>query len=57
MEVDNRHGGRTEAVSTVLLPSIFRAKKEHATYETWKALSESKKEDWESIQVSFLQVA
>ena len=54
MEVDNRKGGKTEAVSAILLPSIFRAKIENPMDETWKALSESEKEDWESIEVSFL---
>ena len=57
MDVDDGKGSKTEAVSAVLLPSIFRAKVEHSTYKTWKALSESKNEDWESIQVSFSRVA
>ena len=57
MEGDDGKGGKTEALSTILLPSIFRAKVEHPTYNIWKALSESKNEDWESIQVSFLRVS
>ena len=50
MEVDNGKGCKAEAVSAVIPPSIFRAKIEHPTYEIWKVLSESKKEDWENIK-------
>eukprot|EP00957_Ditylum_brightwellii_P168871 12853615-Ditylum_brightwellii.AAC.1 len=38
-------------------PSMFRAKIDHPTFETWKSLSEKTKETSEDIQVSFLQVA
>ena len=57
MEVEDGQGGTTRPVSNVLLPSIFRAKVDHPTYDTWKELSETNREDWDSIQVSFLRVA
>ena len=57
MEVDNGKGGTTKPVSDALLPSLFRAKVDHPTFETWKSLSEKTKETWEEIQVSFLREA
>ena len=54
MEVDNGMGGTTKPVSDALLPSLFRAKVDHPTFETWKSLYEKTKETWDEIQVSFL---
>eukprot|EP00957_Ditylum_brightwellii_P211148 15365813-Ditylum_brightwellii.AAC.1 len=55
--MDDGKGGTTKTVSNVLLPSLFRAKVDHPTFETWKTLSEKIKESWEEIQVSFLKTA
>ena len=57
MEVPDGHGGTTKPVSDILLPSLFRAKIHHPTYETWKEISETNKEEWKDIQISFLRVA
>lgn len=57
MEVDDGMGGTTKPVSNALLPSLFRAKIDHPTFDTWKSLSEKTKESWDDIQVSFLRVA
>ena len=54
MEVEIGQGGTTKPVSDALLPSLFRAKVDHPTFETWKSLSEKTKETWEELQVSFL---
>eukprot|EP00957_Ditylum_brightwellii_P014945 1126455-Ditylum_brightwellii.AAC.1 len=40
-----------------MLPSLLRAKVDHASFNTWKALSEKDREDWPTIQVSFLRAA
>lgn len=52
MEVDDGKGGVTRPTSDMLLPSVFRAKINHPAFETWKALSETNEEDWETVQVS-----
>ena len=57
MKVDQKYGGTRNPVDPILLPSIFRAKINHPMYKIWKALSESKDESWEEMQVSFLRVA
>ena len=57
MEVDEKFGGIQIPVDPILLPSLFRAKVDNPTYKTWKAVSESKDESWEEIQVSFLHVS
>ena len=49
-------GGTTKPVSDVLLPSLFRAKIQHPTYDTWKKNSETRIEVQKNIQVSFLTV-
>ncbi len=49
MEVNDPKGGKTAAVDTTLLPSIFCVKFYHITYDTWKASIKSKKEYWEEI--------
>jgi hypothetical protein len=36
---------------------MFCAKIEHPTFSTWKLISEKNKEDWNSVQVSFLRFA
>merc|ERR1712232_481068 len=41
MEVEDGQRGTTRPVSNVLLPSIFRAKVDHPTFDTWKELSET----------------
>eukprot|EP00957_Ditylum_brightwellii_P064843 4919350-Ditylum_brightwellii.AAC.1 len=38
-----------------MLPSLLRAKVDHASFNTWKSLSEKDREDWPTIQVSFLR--
>ena len=43
---EDRHGNTTRLVSNVLIPSIFRAKVDNPTYNNWKDLSETNKEDW-----------
>eukprot|EP00957_Ditylum_brightwellii_P029536 2231568-Ditylum_brightwellii.AAC.1 len=50
MEVDNGAGGTTKPISDALLPSIFRAKVDHPTFETWKSLSEKIRENWSEVQ-------
>eukprot|EP00957_Ditylum_brightwellii_P132592 10111511-Ditylum_brightwellii.AAC.1 len=57
MEVDDGTGKMTKPVSDVLLPSLFRAKVDHPSFSAWKSLSEKTKENWDGIQVSFLQEA
>eukprot|EP00957_Ditylum_brightwellii_P058769 4455396-Ditylum_brightwellii.AAC.1 len=55
--MDDGQGNTIKPICNALLPSMFRAKIDHPTFETWKSLSEKTKETWEDIQVSFLQVA
>ena len=57
MEVDDGNGGTTKQIGDALLPSVFRAKINHPTFNTWKLISEKNKEDWDSVQVSFLRFA
>jgi hypothetical protein len=57
MEVDNGNRGTTKQIGDALLPSAFRAKIDHPTFSTWKLISEKNKEDWNSVQVSFLRFA
>eukprot|EP00957_Ditylum_brightwellii_P156516 11912038-Ditylum_brightwellii.AAC.1 len=57
MEVDDGAGGTTTPISDALLPSMFRAKVDHPTFETWKSLSEKIRENWSKVQVSFLRTA
>ena len=57
MELEDGMSGRTMAVITTLLPRIFRVKVDHPSYETWKALSDSKKKIGKKIQVSFLLIS
>eukprot|EP00957_Ditylum_brightwellii_P083176 6324311-Ditylum_brightwellii.AAC.1 len=57
MEVDGGAGGTTKPMIDALLPSMFRAKVDHPTFETWKSLSEKIRENWAEVQVSFLRTA
>ena len=57
MEVPDGTGGTIKPVLDIFLPSLFRAKIQHPTYNTWKEISETRKEVWNDIQVSFLRVA
>jgi hypothetical protein len=59
MEVDDGTGtGKTtKPFSNSMLPSMLRAKIEHPSFVTWKALSENAKEDWSTVQVTFLREA
>eukprot|EP00957_Ditylum_brightwellii_P052053 3948508-Ditylum_brightwellii.AAC.1 len=40
-----------------MLPSLLCAKVDHTSFNTWKALPEKDREDWLTVQVSFLRVA
>eukprot|EP00957_Ditylum_brightwellii_P009498 716393-Ditylum_brightwellii.AAC.1 len=57
MEVDDGTGRTSKPFSDAMLPSLLLAKVEHASFNTWKALSENDREDWTSIQVSLLRAA
>ena len=57
MEIEDGNGNTTKPVNEKLLPNVFQAKVDHPSFETWKALSESKKEDWDNVQVLFLRQA
>jgi hypothetical protein len=57
MEVDDDTGGTTKPFSDAMLPILLQAKLDHPSFATWKALSISKKEDWSTMQVTFLREA
>eukprot|EP00957_Ditylum_brightwellii_P041522 3144735-Ditylum_brightwellii.AAC.1 len=57
MEVDDGTGTSTKPFSNAMLPSLLSAKVDHASFNTWKALSEKDRDDWPTIQVSFLRAA
>eukprot|EP00957_Ditylum_brightwellii_P091355 6955857-Ditylum_brightwellii.AAC.1 len=57
MGADDGTGRITKAFSDAMLLSLRRAKVDHALFNTWKALSEKDREDWPTIQVSFLRAA
>ena len=57
METSNSYGGTVHAISPVLLPNVFRAKVTHPAFDTWKQLSEKHKENWDEVQLTFLQAA
>eukprot|EP00957_Ditylum_brightwellii_P070144 5328243-Ditylum_brightwellii.AAC.1 len=50
MEVDDGNGGTPKQISNALLPSMFRAKVDHPTLETWKSLLEKIRENWSEVQ-------
>eukprot|EP00957_Ditylum_brightwellii_P104740 7982547-Ditylum_brightwellii.AAC.1 len=56
MEVDDGTGRTSKPFGNAMLPSLLRAKVDHTSFNTcWKALSEKDREDWPTIQVSFLR--
>eukprot|EP00957_Ditylum_brightwellii_P046510 3530119-Ditylum_brightwellii.AAC.1 len=55
MEVDDGTGTSAKPFSNIMLPSLLRAKVDHASFNTWKALSEKNRKDWPTIQVSLLR--
>eukprot|EP00957_Ditylum_brightwellii_P014344 1079625-Ditylum_brightwellii.AAC.1 len=57
MEVEDGTGRTAKPFSNAMLPSLLRAKVDHASFNTWEALSEKDREDWPTIQVSFLRAA
>eukprot|EP00957_Ditylum_brightwellii_P182584 13907708-Ditylum_brightwellii.AAC.1 len=50
MEVDDGTGRTAKPFSNVMLPSLLRARVDHVSFNTWKALSEKDREDWPTIQ-------
>eukprot|EP00957_Ditylum_brightwellii_P082787 6294281-Ditylum_brightwellii.AAC.1 len=50
MEVDDETGRTSKPFSNAMLPSLLCAKVDHASFDTWKALSEKDREDWPTIQ-------
>eukprot|EP00957_Ditylum_brightwellii_P072480 5507663-Ditylum_brightwellii.AAC.1 len=50
MEVDDGTGRTAKPFSNAMLPSLLRAKVDHASFNTWKALSEKDRENWPTIQ-------
>eukprot|EP00957_Ditylum_brightwellii_P098780 7524611-Ditylum_brightwellii.AAC.1 len=40
-----------------MLPSLLHAKVDHASFNTWKALSENDRKDWPTMLVIFLRAA
>eukprot|EP00957_Ditylum_brightwellii_P193338 14720679-Ditylum_brightwellii.AAC.1 len=57
MEVDDGTGRTSKPFNKVILPCLLCAKVGHALFNTWKALSEKDRENWSTIQVSFLRAA
>eukprot|EP00957_Ditylum_brightwellii_P025010 1892479-Ditylum_brightwellii.AAC.1 len=57
MEVDDGTGRSTKPFSNAMIPSLLRAKVDHTSFHSWKALSEKDREDWPTNQVSFLRAA
>eukprot|EP00957_Ditylum_brightwellii_P040943 3100277-Ditylum_brightwellii.AAC.1 len=57
MEVDDGTGRSDKPFSDVMLPSLLHAKVDHASFNTCKALSVKDREDWPTIQISFLRAA
>eukprot|EP00957_Ditylum_brightwellii_P079888 6075985-Ditylum_brightwellii.AAC.1 len=57
MEVDDGTGRTSKPFSNAMFPSLLHAKVDHASFNTWKALSEKDREDWTTIQVNFLRAA
>eukprot|EP00957_Ditylum_brightwellii_P188370 14340289-Ditylum_brightwellii.AAC.1 len=54
MEVEDGTGRTSKPFSNAMFPYLLHAKVDHASFNTWKALSEKDREDWPTIQVSFL---
>eukprot|EP00957_Ditylum_brightwellii_P174430 13280788-Ditylum_brightwellii.AAC.1 len=57
MEVDDGTGRTAKPCSNAIFPSLLCARVDHTSFNTWKALSEKDREDWSTIQVSFLRAA
>eukprot|EP00957_Ditylum_brightwellii_P070090 5323454-Ditylum_brightwellii.AAC.1 len=57
MEVDDGTGRTSKPFSDAMFPSLLCAKVDHASFNTWKVLSEKDRENWTTIQVSFLRAA
>ena len=57
MEVTDAEGKIEKPVSDLLLPSLFRAKVDHPSNDQWKALSEANRDDWKTVQMTFLREA
>eukprot|EP00957_Ditylum_brightwellii_P074124 5632616-Ditylum_brightwellii.AAC.1 len=57
MEVDDGTGRTSKPFSNAMLSSLLCAKVDHASFNTWKVLSEKDREDWPTIQVSFPRAA
>ena len=57
MEIPDNVGGTIKPFSEAMLPSLLRAKIDHPSFTTWKALSEKDKDDWATAQVTFLPEA
>eukprot|EP00957_Ditylum_brightwellii_P055352 4195269-Ditylum_brightwellii.AAC.1 len=57
MEVDDEAGRTAKPFSDAMLPSLLCANVDHASFNTWKALSEKDRDYWPTIQVSFLRAA
>eukprot|EP00957_Ditylum_brightwellii_P160010 12180305-Ditylum_brightwellii.AAC.1 len=50
MEVDGGTSRTSKPFSNAMLPSLLCAKVDHASFNTWNALSEKDREDWPTIQ-------
>eukprot|EP00957_Ditylum_brightwellii_P017123 1290871-Ditylum_brightwellii.AAC.1 len=57
MEVNDGTGRSAKPFSNAMLLSLLRTKADHTSFNTWKALSEKDREDWQTIQVNFLRAA
>eukprot|EP00957_Ditylum_brightwellii_P162379 12365010-Ditylum_brightwellii.AAC.1 len=57
IEVDDGTGRASKPFSNAMLPNLLCAKVDQASFNTWNALPEKYREDWPTIQVSFLRAA
>eukprot|EP00957_Ditylum_brightwellii_P151564 11542413-Ditylum_brightwellii.AAC.1 len=57
MEVDDGTGRTAKPSSKAMLKSLLCAKVDHTSFNIWKALSEKDREDWPTIQISFMRAA
>eukprot|EP00957_Ditylum_brightwellii_P110024 8392360-Ditylum_brightwellii.AAC.2 len=57
VEVNDGADGTYKPFSDDILPSLLCAKVDHTSFNTWKALLENNRDEWQTIQLSLLRAA